>query len=179
MCCSLEPRGHQRRTFRRHLPELRLFSPEVHSAMESVSHRGTVSSTWAGARLSRSGHRRILPSLTSGPLPDAQDFLLCSAILRTEEETWRFVAVQSPDTRPDQLRFARHLTGKPSQHQTDDSYLRMSERLTYLQKHGELHTGPCSARPAPAALTALGSSLQPEGWQSDDKDNPACFAQLL
>jgi len=120
LCCSLEPRGDQRRTFRRHLPELRLFSPEVHSAMESVSHRGTVSSTWAGARLSRSGHRRILPSLTSGPLPDAQDFLLCSAILRTEEETWRFVAVQSPDTRPDQLRFARHLTGKPSQHQIDD-----------------------------------------------------------
>jgi len=51
------------------------------------------------------------------------------------------------------------------------SYLRMSERLTYLQKHGELHMGPCSARPPPAALTALGSSLPPEGWQSDDTDN--------
>lgn len=133
---------------------------------ELVSQRGTVSSTWAGARLSRSGHRRILSSLTSGPLPDAQDFLLCSAILRTEEETWRFVAVQSADTRPDQLRFARHLTGKPSQqHQTDDKLSPLVGATNVFAEAWRAPHGPMLGPATAWCRHSSGSSLQPEGWQ--------------
>lgn len=52
------------------------------------------------------------------------------------------------------------------------SYLRLSERLTYLQKHGELHMGPCSARPPPGAVTALGRLFSRRVGSDDTETRP-------
>jgi len=55
-------------------------------------------------------------------------------------------SAESHQTRPDQLGFIGHLTGKPTPPpRLMMRHLRLSERLIYLQKHGELHMGPCSA----------------------------------